>query len=122
MYHALGFYHEQSRTDRNDYVQINWENIEDGYAGNFLRYPASVIDPFGEEYDYGSVMHYSSTGFSVNGEETITPLASHITRLFPFISRETISISISQDPEAEIGQRIGLSDTDLAKLLNMYNC
>ncbi len=81
MYHALGFHHEQSRTDRNDYVKINWENIEEDHAHNFLRYPASVIDPFGEDYDYGSVMHYSSMGFSKNGEETITTLVGVLNNL-----------------------------------------
>jgi hypothetical protein len=35
--HALGFYHQQSATERDDYVTINWENIEAGNVSVFTH-------------------------------------------------------------------------------------
>jgi hypothetical protein len=69
--HALGFWHEQSRSDRDSFVQINWGNIESGKAYNFDRHDeASHFGP----YDFDSVMHYSQDSFSTNGLPTITVL------------------------------------------------
>ena len=50
--HASGFYHEQSRTDRDTYVRIQLENVYSGYENNFNSYGASYITAFGEPYDY----------------------------------------------------------------------
>ena len=30
MMHALGFWHEQSRGDRDDFVTIEWDMVKDG--------------------------------------------------------------------------------------------
>ncbi|MEM8525259.1 MAG: M12 family metallopeptidase [Bacteroidota bacterium] len=67
--HAAGLWHEQSRCDRNEYVVINWQNIEQGKAGNFHRHCSDGIDL--GSYDYNSIMHYSEKAFSKNGLPTI---------------------------------------------------
>ena len=60
--HAVGFYHEQSRTDRDDFVTINYHNIKAEEANrnyrNFKKHTQVKINHLGEKYDYCSVMHY----------------------------------------------------------------
>ncbi|XP_022804316.1 zinc metalloproteinase nas-13-like, partial [Stylophora pistillata] len=69
--HAIGFYHEQSRPDRDNYISINRVNIVSGRQSNFYKYSRWKIDSLGTPYDYGSLMHYRSTAFSKNGKPTI---------------------------------------------------
>jgi len=71
--HALGFDHVHSRPDRDQYVRIHYDNIEDkeDIVVNFERLPASWLT-FNVEYDAKSYMHYSPKAFSINCHYTIT--------------------------------------------------
>uniref|UniRef100_A0A8P4G6P4 Metalloendopeptidase n=1 Tax=Dicentrarchus labrax TaxID=13489 RepID=A0A8P4G6P4_DICLA len=60
--HALGFQHEQTRSDRDYYVRINWENINPQMAYNFYKQATNNLNT---PYDYSSIMHYGKTAFSI---------------------------------------------------------
>jgi len=69
MIHALGYFHEQSRADRDAHVNILWNNIQEGLAYAFEIEPNT--DTFNVPYDTSSIMHYASDAFSNNGQPTI---------------------------------------------------
>jgi astacin len=94
--HALGVWHEQSREDRDAFVQINWQNIQPGFEHNFNQHITDG-DDIGP-YDYGSIMHYGRFAFSRNNLPTIEPLTPNVT----------------------IGQRTGLSPGDIATINALY--
>ena len=103
--HALTFFHEQSRTDRDSFVTINFSNIQNGTEHNFDKELES--ESLGTAYDYGSVMHYGLTAFSVNGENTIDV------------------IQPVPDPFNEqrfVGQRRGVSNADIRQIQLLYQC
>ena len=60
--HSLGIYHEMSRKDRDNYITINWGNIEAGASNIFQQYSSYDIGGF----DYNSIMMYSSTDFAID--------------------------------------------------------
>uniref|UniRef100_A0AAR2LMA3 Metalloendopeptidase n=1 Tax=Pygocentrus nattereri TaxID=42514 RepID=A0AAR2LMA3_PYGNA len=96
--HALGFYHEHTRSDRDYYVRINWANISPTLQYNFNKKETNNLNT---PYDYSSVMHYGKTAFSINGQDTITPIP---------------------DPSVPIGQRVDLSAIDVKRINILYNC
>jgi len=101
MMHAIGFFHEQSRADRDQYVRIDRENIRAGMENNFLSYDLNKITHLGADYDMCSVMHYGAKAFSKNGKPTIVQRVKG---------------------ECTIGQRAAFSDTDIRKINTLYKC
>merc|ERR1711881_211751 len=63
--HALGFYHEQTRPDRDKYITVKWNNIQDNKHGQY--YKEVGVDSMGSPYDFHSIMHYYSDHFSKGG-------------------------------------------------------
>lgn len=94
--HTVGLWHEQSREDRDQFVTIEWQNIQSGMESQFAQHITDG-DDLGA-YDYGSIMHYPRDAFSSNGQDTIVPV----------------------DPNSQIGQRTALSADDVAAVQAMY--
>ena len=70
--HALGLEHEHTRPDRDQYISINWQNINTEKLRNFDMSTANKLN-YGP-YDYASIMHYGEYFFSANGSPTISAL------------------------------------------------
>jgi hypothetical protein len=90
MMHALGFVHEQSRTDRDTYVEILWDNIEEKYRPQFAVVPDSFMEAANRgPFDYHSLMLYPPTIFAAQSgtptmrSRTDQPIAPSRTGLSP---------------------------------------
>jgi hypothetical protein len=94
--HTLGLWHEQSREDRDQFIEILWANIDPDLKHNFDQHIQDG-DDWGS-YDYGSIMHYPKAAFNVNGQDTIRPKQAGVA----------------------IGQRDALSAGDVAAIQSMY--
>uniref|UniRef100_H2Y7W0 Metalloendopeptidase n=1 Tax=Ciona savignyi TaxID=51511 RepID=H2Y7W0_CIOSA len=97
--HALGFWHEQSRPDRDNFVKILTENIIAGKEHNFNK--RNSINSLGSPYDLQSIMHYGGNAFSKNRSPTI-------------VDRTTNQIIKAQ--------REKFSDEDRVQLNLLYRC
>jgi len=100
--HALGFYHEHARSDRDKYIKIVKKNVRRGkFANFFTKSDDETARNF--DYDYKSIMHYGPYFFSKN-------------------KRGKAATIIPKDPDATIGQREMLSKMDCMKINSLYNC
>ncbi|MEQ2300930.1 hypothetical protein AMECASPLE_030842, partial [Ameca splendens] len=102
MFRAFGFYSEELRYDRDDYVQINFDNVIKGQEIYFTKVSRYLSTTHDVPYDYLSVMH-SGKNFLSNG------------------NGPTI---ITKDPKFQdrIGQMLEMSPRDAQELNLLYKC
>jgi len=93
--HAVGLYHEHTRPDRDNFIDVALENVVAGREHNF-DIVFTNTQTYGA-YDYGSIMHYGSRFFSRDGKPTIEAPA-----------------------DQPVGQRVALSGGDIAAVDRMY--
>lgn len=96
--HALGFNHEQTRSDRDQHVRILLQNVIQGMEHNFRKIQTNNL---GTPYDYDSVMHYGRYAFSKNSQPTIIPIPN---------------------ANVAIGRATRMSRIDILRINRLYRC
>uniref|UniRef100_A0A8C7QD78 Metalloendopeptidase n=1 Tax=Oncorhynchus mykiss TaxID=8022 RepID=A0A8C7QD78_ONCMY len=96
--HALGFNHEQTRSDRDNHIRVVWENIIDEYKYAFEK--IATLNQ-GTSYDYNSVMQYHRYAFSKNNRPTMEPIP---------------------DSNVSFGEATQMSKNDIDRLNRLYGC
>ncbi|KAJ8412876.1 hypothetical protein AAFF_G00104580 [Aldrovandia affinis] len=96
--HALGFNHEQTRSDRDQHVRILYQNVIQGQQHNFRKINTNNL---GTPYDYNSVMHYGRYAFSRNRQPTIVPIPNS---------------------NVAIGRATQMSPNDILRINRLYRC
>jgi len=106
--HALGWLHEQSRADRDDYIKIHWDNIEKNMWSQFRK--CENCDAQGTPYDTTSVMQYGIWAFQKSRDvPSMTKIGCPEDEVWP-----------SKESGCRLGQYNGLNESDLKELNLMY--
>ncbi|UYV76937.1 hypothetical protein LAZ67_14002485 [Cordylochernes scorpioides] len=101
--HALGFHHEQSRSDRDDYINVYWENISKGKEGNFRKLKP-IENRLYNKFDYESIMIYGETAFSKDGKSKTMEDKNKVHKLTNPYSKK------------------GMSKYDIERVNKLYQC
>nr|BAJ23942.1 hatching enzyme [Hypomesus nipponensis] len=95
--HSLGFFHEHTRSDRDNYVRIDWSNVRS--PSDFAKEDTNNLNT---PYDYSSIMHYDKYAFAEDRTKpTIIPIPN---------------------ANVDIGQRVAMSAIDVQRINKLYNC
>lgn len=96
--HALGFYHEQSRSDRDQHIIINWDNVYTQYCHQFRKCQNCALYSL---YNADSIMQYSGYSGSCNGN---------------------LTMQLRSNPSREITHNNKLQESDVYSIKRHYDC
>ena len=106
--HALGFWHEQSRPDRDDYIAIIWENIQENKQMSFGRLSEEEFSHVPDVgYDLESIMHFGPYAFSTDIKDGLVTIRTLV---------DLPSCAL------DLGQRKQLSYRDTLRINKLYQC
>jgi hypothetical protein len=89
--HALGFVHEQNRADRDQYLQMNFDNIDERYKDNFEKLPPEFMKANGVgNFDFQSILMYPTWMFAKNSGVTMQSRTGQAINPSPTLSRTDI--------------------------------
>lgn len=91
-----------SRSDRDKYLTVNWNNIQGNMKREFFKNGVSQNRIFGP-FDYDSIMLYGSRLFSWNGRDTMSA------------RRRGVQLR-------DTAQKFGLSKMDIQNINILYGC
>jgi hypothetical protein len=104
--HVIGLFHHQCRYDRDNYIEILWDNVDPSQIHNFDKVSEKYSTTFDLAYDFHSLMHYPRHAFSRDGKS------------FTMIMRN--------DSTVELGpvnfKNARPSSIDFEMVNRMYNC
>uniref|UniRef100_A0A1I7ZIY8 Zinc metalloproteinase n=1 Tax=Steinernema glaseri TaxID=37863 RepID=A0A1I7ZIY8_9BILA len=101
--HALGFMHEQSRWDRDEYVWIDTNKVSGNMQHNYDKEDEEENNNYGMQYDFGGVMHYQDNFFAIN-------------------QRDTVMHARNPDYQLSLGAAIGPMYGDVYEMNMLYSC
>ncbi|XP_069687581.1 meprin A subunit beta-like [Periplaneta americana] len=102
--HAVGFWHEMNRPDRDTWIYVYWKNIIPGFTSAFAKHDPSTVDTLGENFDYKSIMMYDEYAFSKDG---VSP---------------TLQATQNGVVIGPIWKKPGLSASDIRRIHKLYKC
>lgn len=101
--HAVGFFHEHQRSDRDNFISVNMHNIMPNAMDQFDKMSPEE-NRILVSYDYNSVMHYGPTAFSKDA------------------SLVTMSPKKTGPSLLEVYHKYGLSQDDIYSVKKLYKC